>query len=276
MTDRLMEAQAEALATTEHDKTLAALFLGRRGGQQENGADSEENDDALGCIPFPSFAAAAATAPRPVFSDTLKLLWPVEVGADGRPTALPGLSDLLGVCDGARMGGDDGRSLAIEAPGGRVLVARLLLGSEDGSSADGGGDGAKPCAPTLVVEEGAVPAVAMQLTLSATDRGLLGLLRAACLQRLGPGAAIRTRRLALTQTRMRALERAHNETTALVQELGAQKEEGMGGASLTTWVVQAALAVEVAMDLDREMDEACLLDLRPPQEPPAHEGMEVV
>ena len=129
--------------------------------------------------------------------------------------------------------------------------------------------------PTVIVEEGAVPAVALQLTLSATDEGLLGLLRAACLQRLGPGAAVRTRRLALTQARMRALERAHHETTALAEALaGAADTDADGGAEakderLAAWVAQAERAVEVAAALGRELEEACLLDLRPP---PAHEG----
>lgn len=254
---RALEVKAQGRPTREYDRALARLLLSR--------SRQEETEPE----PEPGEVGPAASVPCPVVSSALKLLWPVAVEA-GQPTPLPGLTDLLGACDGARMGEDDGgngadgvRSLAIEAAGGRVLVARLLLGVGDGI-----GEGAASAVyPTVIVEEGAVPAVALQLTLSSTDEGLLGLLRAACLQRLGAGAAVRTRRLALTQARMRALERAHHETTALAETLAAsddeEAEDEQGEERLAAWVAQAARVVEVAAALGRELEEASLLDLRP-------------
>jgi hypothetical protein len=280
--------EAQALASREYDKALAALLFnhpGRAEGAGSDEADADEEDGGGRAAEEEALALASSSSgalPRPVLSSALKLLWPVGV-EEGQPTPLPGLSDLLGACDGATVGDEDGRSLAVEAPGGRVLVARLLLGTGDGSGgtagggAGGGGGTIAGGEPTVIVEEGAVPSVALQLTLSATDRGLLGLLKAACLQRLGLGAAVRTRRLALTQARMRALERAHHETTALAEALAADgAEAGMSeeGGCLGEWLTLAARAVEVAAALSREMDEACLLDLRPPPQE-EHEAMEV-
>jgi len=204
------------------------------------------------------------SSPRPLLSSTLRILWPVlstgrehlqNFHGDAAPCAapLPALADILGACDGARMSmkGQE-RTLAIQAPEGEVLLARLLAGD---------------MRVRMDASEG-IEAMALQLKLYGTDQGLLSLLRATCCQRLGPGASVRTRRLLLTDTRMKTLESVHHQLAALAAELqnGYDVRNGKEETDRNRFGWKFDMArrtARLAVVLSREVDEAFLLDLRP-------------
>jgi hypothetical protein len=216
-------------------------------------------------------ATMPTALPRPLISSTLRILWPAVPGReqehehevmDGNDvppaTCLPALIDLLGPCDGAEIveeGG--GRALALQAPGSKLLLARLLAGE----------------ARIRMDENESKEATGLQLSLTGTDQGLVSLLRAACCQRLGVGGSVRTRRLPLTDTRMKVLETAHYQVTALAAELQEAIERDVVEEEGTLVQAQqkclqkrlrlARRVMTLAMVLAKEVDEAFLLDLRP-------------
>lgn len=240
-------------------------------GDERRGRKEECGKRAAGGILKGGDATIPMALPRPLISSTLRILWPaapMEMGKgqamDGdaiSPVCLPALVDLLGPCDGAKIieeGG--GRALALQAPGSKLLLARLLAGK----------------ARIRMDDEENSEATGLQLSLTGTDQGLVSLLRAACCQRLGVGGSVRARRLPLTDTRMKTLETAHHQATALAAELQEAierdvvevvEEEGtLGQAQEKCLQKRLALArrvVKLAVVLAKEVDEAFLLDLRP-------------
>lgn len=267
------------------EETLAELLLAGLGQQQQKRTrkeieDDDEEDDDVDNDGQANKPSHDVLLPKPVLSSTLRILWPAasissgtEEGVEDKmtyDTTPPALSDLLGACDGVRIdgpvhsGGSKGRTLAVQAAGGRVLLARLLGASASshlGNAAKG------DTVSTLIVEQGAVPAMGLQLSALGTDQGLLRLMRAACCQRLGPGAAVRARNLPLTETRMKALEKAHYGLLALVEELEKGREteeESAGMKNIQACMDQIQRIVDMALLLEKEVNEAFLLDLRPP------------
>ncbi len=197
---------------------------------------------------------ATGPLPQPLLSSTLRILWPVVEANDEEEAAsmdvapgpaAPALADLLGACDGAKVVPE---GMALQAPGGRLLLARLLAGSTR----------------ILMDDTAAMPATGLQLSLSAMDQGVLSLMRAACCQRLGPGASVRTRRLPLTDSRMKCLETAHHEVTALaaeVQQQPQQQQQHSEEEALRQNLQLAERVVALTVALGQEVDQAFLLDL---------------
>ena len=237
----------------------------------EDGGGAGNNKDTAGTTPDGRGGAITTMPlPRPLISSTLRILWPaMPIGAEQQHEAmdfdaaspsvsLPALVDLLGPCDGARIieeGG--GRALALQASGGRLLLARLLAGE----------------ARIRMDENESSEATGLQLSLTGTDQGLVSLLRAACCQRLGVGGSVRTRRLPLTDTRMKTLETAHHQATALAAELQEAIQRDRAKVERTMLVeterkcLQKSLelarrVMTLAVALGKEVDEAFLLDLR--------------